>query len=97
MSFRSIIICFLLLQVVGAFSQSKYRFYTLGTDQGLSSDYTWTVCKDKYNQVWIGTQNGLNRYDGHTVKKYSYNSNDSFSIPGNSIYWIHKDDEGERV
>ena len=83
------------MQAVCAFSQSKYRFYTLGTEQGLTSDYTWSVCKDKYKQVWIGTQNGLNRYDGHTIKKYFYNNSDPFSIPGNSVYWIHKDDEGD--
>jgi ligand-binding sensor domain-containing protein/putative methionine-R-sulfoxide reductase with GAF domain len=76
-------------------AQSRYRFYTLGTEQGLTSDYAWSVCKDKYNQIWIGTNEGLNRYDGHVIKKYLHDRKDTFSIPGNTIYWIHKDNEGD--
>ncbi|HVF98044.1 MAG TPA: two-component regulator propeller domain-containing protein, partial [Flavisolibacter sp.] len=64
-------------------------------EQGLTSDFAWAVCKDKYNYVWIGTQNGVNRYDGHRIKQYFHNTKDSFSAPGNSVYWIHKDKEGE--
>lgn len=64
-------------------------------EQGLTSDYAWSVCQDKYNYIWIGTANGLNRYDGHSIKQYYHNPADSFSLPGNSIYWIYKDAAGD--
>lgn len=77
------------------FAQSRYRFFTLGAEQGLTSDFAWSVCQDKYNYIWIGTQNGLNRYDGHNIKQYYHSTSDSFSIPGNSIYWMLKDHDGD--
>jgi LytS/YehU family sensor histidine kinase/ligand-binding sensor domain-containing protein len=45
--------------------------------------------------MWIGTQNGLNRYDGQQIRQYLHQPNDSFSIPGNVVYWIYKDVQGE--
>ena len=79
---------------MGSNAQSRYRFYTLGMEQGLTSDIVWSICKDKFGYVWMATQNGLNRYDGHNIKQYFHNKQDSFSIPGNVVYWIHKDVEG---
>ena len=88
-------IAILMMLAMTCHSQSRYRFYTLGTEQGLTSDYAWSVCQDKYNYIWIGTSNGLNRFDGHQIRHYLHNPKDSFSIPGNSIYWIQKDNDGE--
>ena len=76
-------------------AQSRYRFFTLGTEQGLTSDMVWSICKDKYGFMWIGTQKGLNRYDGQQIRTYLHEPSDSFSIPSNVVYWIHKDVEGE--
>jgi putative methionine-R-sulfoxide reductase with GAF domain/streptogramin lyase len=42
----------------------------------------------------MATQNGLNRYDGHRIRQYFHDNNDSFSIPGNIVYWAYKDSEG---
>lgn len=86
---------FFVCTAVSVQGQSRYRFYTLNMEQGLSSDVAWAVCKDKFNYVWIGTQNGVNRYDGHRIKQYFHNAKDSFSAPGNSVYWIHKDADGD--
>ena len=76
-------------------AQSRYRFYTLDVEQGLTSNTVWSICKDRYNYVWIATQNGLNRYDGHQIRQYLHNPQDSFSIPSNVVYWIYKDVQGE--
>lgn len=74
-----------------AHSQSRYRFHSLGMDQGLSSNFVWGVGQDKFGFIWIGTNNGLNRYDGHSIKQYFNNPRDSFSLPGNVVYWIFTD------
>jgi len=79
---------------MGSNAQSRYRFHTLGVEQGLTSEVVWSICKDKFGYVWMATQNGLNRYDGHDIKQYFHNPKDSFSIPGNLVYWVHKDTEG---
>ena len=95
MLLRFILVLYVLLHGLFTEAQSRYRFFTLGMEQGLTSDFAWSVCQDKYNYIWIGTQNGLNRYDGHRIKQYFHDPKDSFSIPGNSIYWMYKDADGE--
>jgi ligand-binding sensor domain-containing protein/putative methionine-R-sulfoxide reductase with GAF domain len=88
------LVAFLLLISIDLQAQSRYRFHTLGMEQGLTSNIVWSISKDKVGYVWMATQNGLNRYDGHDIKQYFHNDKDSFSIPGNVVYWIHKDVDG---
>jgi ligand-binding sensor domain-containing protein len=64
-------------------------------DQGLSSNFASSISQDKYGFMWIGTTNGLNRYDGHGIKQYLHDAKDPFSIPGNVIYWLFKDRDGD--
>ncbi|HEX8313729.1 MAG TPA: two-component regulator propeller domain-containing protein, partial [Flavisolibacter sp.] len=44
-------------------------------DQGLSNNFAWAVGQDKYGFMWIGTSNGLNRYDGHNIRQYFHDPN----------------------
>src|SRR5690606_5131287 len=44
--------------------------------------------------LWVGTETGLNRYDGYKFKVYKYNAKDASSIIGNSITKIFEDPEG---
>ena len=39
-------------------------------EDGLSSNSVRALMQDKYGFLWIGTDEGLNRYDGTTVKLY---------------------------
>lgn len=39
----------------------------LGPEQGLSHGGTYAVLQDRRGFIWVATQDGLNRYDGHTV------------------------------
>jgi ligand-binding sensor domain-containing protein len=42
----------------------KVVFNTLCSDNGLSSNYTTSVVEDNFGFIWIGTNEGLNRWDG---------------------------------
>ncbi|HEU4469534.1 MAG TPA: two-component regulator propeller domain-containing protein [Flavisolibacter sp.] len=88
---RLLMLVTFLMALHDAGAQSRYRYFTLGLDQGLSSSFTWSIGQDKYGFMWIGTDKGLNRYDGHSIKQYAHDPKDSFSLPGNSVYWIYKD------
>ena len=47
------------------------QFKRLNTDNSrLSHNFTTSVVKDSLGFVWIGTTNGLNRYDGKNVRPY---------------------------
>ena len=74
-----------------SFSQATYkldkttRFDKLGSNEGLSTDYTHGIHQDKYGFIWIGTQFGLNMYDGRQLKIFTAKQNDKQS-PDLSTY-----------
>ncbi len=43
------------------------RFQRLGTAQGLSQSSVTAIAQDRRGRIWLGTQAGLNRYDGYDV------------------------------
>ena len=48
----------------------------LSSDQGLSNTRINSIFEDNHKNVWIGTSNGLNRYDGVKINRY-YNEQDN--------------------
>ena len=44
--------------------------------------------------MWFATQDGLDRYDGNSMKIYRYNPDDKFSLPDNDIQQIEQDEYG---
>lgn len=74
-----------------AFNQS---YAALSIDQGLSQATVNTVAQDHQGYIWIGTQDGLNRYDGYKTVQYRHQPGDSKSLSNNFINKIIVDDEG---
>lgn len=86
-----LIVPFLLLSFIfrGQFSN---KYYTL--DDGLSQVIITDLMLDQEGFVWVATQDGLNRFDGHDFKVYTASKTDSTSIPGNLIYRLFDDSKG---
>ena len=89
---NSIIISTLLFQL--AFAQSDLRFKRLSIVQGLSQSTVETVLQDRYGFMWIGTEDGLNRYDGYQFKIYKHDPGDSTSISNNNVWCLFEDHDG---
>jgi len=53
------------------FSQSQPVFKKINQSIGLSNGRINSIVKEKNGYVWIGTNNGLNRFDGQTIKVYN--------------------------
>jgi signal transduction histidine kinase/ligand-binding sensor domain-containing protein/DNA-binding response OmpR family regulator len=53
------------------FGQSQVIFNKINQTNGLSNDRVRSIVKEKNGFVWIGTENGLNRYDGNKIKTYN--------------------------
>lgn len=53
-----------------AFAQPVYHFENLTEANGLSDNRVTCFLKDKTGFMWIGTENGLNRFDGHSFLVY---------------------------
>jgi ligand-binding sensor domain-containing protein len=51
------------------------------------------ITQDAYGYIWIGTNNGLMRYNGYTNKVFYHNDNDTTSIAHNYIIAILSDSE----
>lgn len=70
-----------------------YKFKHLTIDNGLSQNTVNCIAQDKTGFIWIGTQSGLNRYDGYECKIYLNEKNNKNSISHNSIRCIYIDSD----
>ena len=59
-----------------AADSGKFSFRTVTTFDGLSSNIVNAVYKDERGFVWLGTQTGLDRFDGVSVITYPQFSQD---------------------
>lgn len=76
----------------GCLAQPNFQNPTLiTTSQGLPSNNVREIKKDKQGFIWVGTDNGLCRYDGITVEVFQHVEDDSNSICDNFILDILPD------
>jgi ligand-binding sensor domain-containing protein/two-component sensor histidine kinase len=68
-------------------SESLYFNHITKAD-GLPSDVVRYIMQDFLGYMWIGTDNGLVQYDGHTMKVFKNNPQDPSTIAENKIYTI---------
>ena len=66
-----IIINILIPISVSAESLKSGNFEKLSIDEGLSNEYVTSIFQDSKGYMWIGTIDGLNRYDGERIKVYN--------------------------
>lgn len=77
-----------------ATSYQKPVFKKLTNNDGLSQGTITEIVQDKQGFIWIGTLDGLNRYDGYDIQVYNHIPGDSLSIPSNQINKIIIDNLG---
>ncbi len=70
------------------------QFKHLDINSGLTNNQVKTIYEDSNGFIWVGTVNGLNRFDGYSVKVFRKSNNDEFSLPDNNINEIYEDQHG---
>jgi len=86
---------FFILIAMNLNAQSKNQFLEkIGIENGLSSNYPTCVIEDSKGFIWIGSNNGLNRYDGYQSKIFKYDPNNSNTISENWVTSLLEDKEG---
>ena len=63
----------------------------LTTANGLPQSTVMTTLQDSRGFIWLGTQDGLIRYDGDQLIRYAYTPGARRGLPGNYIYQIAED------
>lgn len=85
---------FLPLVTNGTVDEDCLRFRRIGVREGFPQSNVPCIARDNRGFMWIGTENGLNRYNGYDFKIYKHKQNDPKSLADNLIRYIHADRDG---
>ncbi|MBC8047264.1 MAG: hypothetical protein H7Y00_10740 [Fimbriimonadaceae bacterium] len=69
-------------------------FENITTQNGLSNNTVTCLFQDKKGFLWIGTANGLNKFDGNQFQIFYHEEGNKNSLSGNSIVEILEDETG---
>ncbi len=88
--------CAACLQVPQASAEvaQQMLFNPLGNEAGLSQGRVMSIAQDASGYLWLGTEDGLNRYDGSELLHFLRDRNDPASLPSNWISSLALDREG---
>ncbi|MFN8380954.1 MAG: two-component regulator propeller domain-containing protein [Anaerolineales bacterium] len=70
------------------------RFEHISLEQGLSQSVINVIFQDSKGFLWIGTEDGLNRYDGYSFKVYKPEEDNENSLSNRWITAIVEDKDG---
>jgi PAS domain S-box-containing protein len=68
----------------------RYVFDVFDLDRGLGNSTVTRLARDHQGALWVGTENGLYRYDGHRFLAFTTNQ----GLPSNKITAIHESPDG---
>lgn len=68
------------------FAQNLHvRFDHYDVEDGLSDNTVNDILQDHKGHLWIGTQNGLDKFDGFEFIKYRHHKGHEFTLAGNTV------------
>ncbi|MEO6284355.1 MAG: two-component regulator propeller domain-containing protein [Dyadobacter sp.] len=71
-----------------------FEFGHIREQDGLSSRKVYSLLHDREGFMWVGTNNGLNRYDGTHFVKFRHQRNNPHSLLNNQVYALCEDKRG---
>ncbi len=74
--------------------QNVFRFERMGSEDGLSQNTAFSILFDSKGFMWIGTMNGLDRYDGNEFKIYRSSSENGNNFTNNRVTKLWEDRKG---
>jgi ligand-binding sensor domain-containing protein/signal transduction histidine kinase/DNA-binding response OmpR family regulator len=86
----AITIVFFVMNPAGITAQG-ISFHHLTAEDGLSQNAVLSLSQDHNGFIWIGTSNGLNRYDGYRIKVYEARNDDPVTLSSNNILSLKQD------
>lgn len=90
-----IVFCFLVRSSYAQyFPEINNTFQKLTIESGLSQNKINCILRDKTGYVWIGTGNGLSRFDGTNVLILEKRFGDQYNLRNMEIFDLHEDSDG---
>ncbi len=91
----NIIVFLLLLLSSILFAQNKpIQFNRINSSNGLSQNKATAIVQDHNGFIWIGTEDGLNKYDGYNFQIFKRIPGDSLSLNDNWVNTLHVAKDG---
>ncbi len=88
------IVLFLVRAATVFANENTLKFNNISSLEGLSNDWVECVIKDNDGYIWIGTENGLNRYNGYEFTIFNEDPSDPSSISSNYVTSLYVDRKG---
>ena len=91
-SWISFLLMILLSTIINA---QKFEPENISIPQGLSNAEVNCIYQDKYGILWVGTKDGLNKYDGYNFRVFKNIPGNPKSIISSDIWDITEDNKGD--
>ncbi len=75
-------------------AQKHLNFKRITINEGLSQNTVFCIIQDKTGFIWIGTEDGLNKYDGYEFTIYKHENHNQKSLSHSQINAITEDEKG---
>lgn len=82
---------FFLLSCIQVNAQLTFKSDFYSTENGLSHDAVTNIMKDREGFIWVGTWNGINRFDGHHFRSFKSFPGDLSRLKNDRIDQIVED------
>ena len=90
-----VLVCFFITIFCQAQSvEEHYYFKNLSIRNGLSQNTVNAILQDRKGFMWLGTKDGLNRYDGLSFRKFKHDAANPRSIGNSFITSLYEDFNG---
>ncbi len=99
---KYIFLIFLITKPLSFVNGQSYKFKSFTKQDGISSAHVRKIIKDEKGFVWLSTDEGLNRFDGHSFFSFRHKENDELSLANDRCnallldkycrLWVNTDD-----
>ncbi|MFN4255204.1 MAG: two-component regulator propeller domain-containing protein [Saprospiraceae bacterium] len=94
---QALLLAQLLWQLLAArpLAAQNFRFEQFSTSNGLSNNTVYSIAQDRRGFIWVGTRDGLNRFDGYRFQVFKNEQGNRHSLSYNQINALLEDSRGK--
>ena len=95
LTLRTFATCLLTMMILGSKSQelNQFTYSHLGMEDGMHSQRVYSILQTSDGAIWWGTKNGVERYNGVTIRHYQLGEQDKYSNDAGRIIKLLVDEE----